>query len=86
MEENNNLQRLRVTRASQKRTGVLCDNEILTLEFFVDDLGLNIAEELEEIRQGKKKREETNIDLDVKVLNSLSNAVNALANYKKSEC
>lgn len=85
MEENNNLQRLRVTRASQKRTGVLCDNEILTLEFFVDDLGLNIAEELEEIRQGKKKREETNIDLDVKVLNSLSNAVNALANYKKSE-
>lgn len=86
MEKNNNLQRLSVTRASQKRTGILCDNEILTLEFFVDDLGLNIAEELEEIRQGKKKREETNIDLDVKVLNSLSNAVNALANYRKSEC
>lgn len=86
MEKNNNLQRLSVTRASQKRTGVLCDNEILTLEFFVDDLGLNIAEELEEIRQGKKKRKETNIDLDIKVLNSLSNAVNALANYKKSEC
>lgn len=83
--EKEKFQRLSVVRSSQKRTGILVDNEILTLEFFVDDLGLNIVEELEEIRQGKKKKEETNIDLDIKVLNSLSNAVNALAAYKGSE-
>ena len=79
-------QRLLTERTSQKRIGLLNQNsEIVSLEFFVDDIGLDIVEELEEIRQGKKKIEETDIQLNIKVLNSLSNAVNALANYKNSQ-
>ena len=79
------LQRFSTLTTSKERLGVLSDNKILSIEFFVDSLGLDIAEEMEEIRQGKKKKEETNIELEIKVLNSLSNAVNALANYRKSE-
>lgn len=70
--EEKQIQRLATTQTSQKRLGLLSqNNEIVSLEFFVDSIGLDIAEELEAIRQGKKKKEETNIELNIKVLNSL---------------
>ncbi len=78
------LQRFSTTQTSEERLGVLSENRILSLEYFVDSIGLDIAEEMEAIRQGRKKKEETQIELEIQVLNSLSNAVNALANYKRS--
>lgn len=80
----NDLQRFSTIQTSEERLGVLSENRILSLEYFVDSIGLDIAEEMEAIRQGRKKKEETQIELEIQVLNSLSNAVNALANYKKS--
>lgn len=80
----NDLQRFSTIQTSEERLGVLSENRILSLEYFVDSIGLDIVEEMEAIRQGRKKKEETQIELEIQVLNSLSNAVNALANYKKS--
>lgn len=80
----NDIQRFATKETSAERLGVLSENKILSIEYFVDSIGLDIAEELEQIRQGTKKQEETHIELEIEVLNSLSNAVNALANYKKS--
>ena len=79
------IHRYLTNRTGKERLGVLNENKILSIEYFADSIGLDIVEELEQIRQGKKKKEETHIDLEIKVLNSLSNAINALANYKKSE-
>lgn len=80
----NEIQRFATKQTSSERLGILSDNKILSIEYFVDSIGLDIAEELEQIRQGTKKQEETHIELEIEALNSLSNAVNALANYKKS--
>lgn len=80
----NEIQRLATKKTSSERVGVLSENKILSIEYFLDSIGLDIAEELEQIRQGTKKQEDTHIELEIEVLNSLSNAVNALANYKKS--
>lgn len=77
-------QRLLITRGNVKRVGYLdTSNQIVTLEILVDNLGLDVAENLRAIEKGEKKKEETNICLKIKVLNSLSNAVNALANSKR---
>lgn len=84
MSENKELQRFGINAPSKDRACVLLGNEMVTVEYFLDHLALDIAEELKEIKQGTKKREETTIDLDMKVLNSLSSAVNALANFRNS--
>lgn len=79
----NQEQRLLITRGNIERVGYLdASNQIVTLELLIDNLGLDVAEDLRAIEKGEKKMEETNICLKIKVLNSLSNAVNALANSK----
>lgn len=82
----NQEQRLLITRGNVERVGYLDEtNQIVTLEFLVDNLGLDVAEDMRAIEKGEKKQEETNICLKLKVLNSLSNAVNALSNSKKAD-
>lgn len=71
-------QRFTTSKVSVMRTGIMDQNRILTIETYADNLALDIVEELMEIRQGEKTREETPIDLNMEVLNSLSGAINAL--------
>ena len=55
------IQRYLTNRTGKERLGVLNENKILSIEYFADSIGLDIVEELEQIRQGKKKKEETGI-------------------------
>lgn len=71
-------QRLSITKIGKRRVGLVENNEILTIETYADNLALDIVEELIAIRQGEKTRDSTTIDLDIKVLNSLSGAIRAL--------
>lgn len=71
-------QRLSITKIGKRRVGLVENNEILTIETYADNLALDIVEELIAIRQGEKTRDSTTIDLDIKVLNSLSSAIRAL--------
>ena len=41
------LQRFATNKTSNERLGVLSDNKILSLEYFVDSIGLDIAEEID---------------------------------------
>ena len=71
-------QRFTTSKVSVMRTGIMDENRILTIETYADNLALDVVEELMEIRQGEKTREETTIDLNMEDLNSLSGAINAL--------
>lgn len=63
----------------RKKAGLLTDNsEILYVEDFIQHIALDVVESYSEIDEGEKKREETNIDLQMQVLNSLSNALKSL--------
>lgn len=49
------------------------------VEDYIQHLALDVAESYSEIEKGEKKREETNIDLQMQVLDSLSNSLKALS-------
>lgn len=62
-----------------RKTGLLMNGaEIMYVEDFVQNVALNVAESYIEIDKGEKSREETNIDLQMEILNSLSNALKSL--------
>ena len=73
-----NEQRFEVKKVLYKRIGIMDDNKIITIETYADNLALDIVEELKDIREGIKDRESTTIDLDLRVLDSLSRAISAL--------
>lgn len=49
------------------------------VEDYIQHLALDVVESYSEIKKGEKKREETNIDLQMQVLGSLSNSLKALS-------
>lgn len=59
------------------------DRNFVTISDLVNHISINVFETLREIENGEKKAEETNIDLEISALNSLSNALNAISNYSK---
>lgn len=59
------------------------DRNFVTISDLVSHISINVFETLREIENGEKKAEETNIDLEISALNSLSNALNAISNYSK---
>lgn len=67
----------------QKRVGYLdADNQIVTLPLLIDNLALDIKKDLVDICEGKKNREETNIDLRISVLNAFANAEVAISSIR----
>lgn len=54
------------------------DNEVMYIEDCIQCIALDVVESYSEINEGKKKREETNIDLQMEVLGSLSDALKSL--------
>ncbi len=73
-------QRMRTTfENGRQKTGLLINGaEIMYVEDFVQNMALNVAESYIVIDKGEKSREETDIDLQMEVLNSLSNALKSL--------
>lgn len=73
-------QRMRTTFENGcQKTGLLINGaEIMYVEDFVQNMALNVAESYIVIDKGEKSREETDIDLQMEVLNSLSNALKSL--------
>lgn len=55
------------------------EDEIYYVEDYIQHLALDVVESYSEIEKGEKKREETNIDLQIQVLDSLSNSLKALS-------
>ncbi len=74
------IQRMRTTfENGRQKTGLLINGaEIMYVEDFVQNMALNVAESYIVIDKGEKSREETDIDLQMEVLNSLSNALKSL--------
>lgn len=60
------------------------EKNFVTISDMTSHLAINVFQTLLEIERGEKKAEETNIELEISALNSLSNAVKAVANYAKS--
>lgn len=80
------IERFVVTGKGTKEIGFFDeDKNFVKIDDMVGHLAINVFQSLYEIENGEKKAEETNIEMEISALNSLSNAVNALANYKKSE-
>lgn len=73
-------QRMRTTfENGRRKTGLLINGaEIMYVEDFVQNMALNVVESYIEIDKGEKSREEMDIDLQMEVLNSLSNALKSL--------
>lgn len=57
------------------------DNEVMYIEDFIQCIAIDVVESYSEIDKGEKKREETNIDLQMEVLDSLSNALKSLGTF-----
>ncbi len=76
----NKRQRMRTTfENGRQKTGLLINGaEIMYVEDFVQNMALNVVESYIEIDKGEKSREETGIDLQIEVLNSLSNVLKSL--------
>lgn len=53
--------------------------EPLFIEDYVQHVALDIVESYSKIERGEKKRDETNIDLQIQVLSSLSEAIRSLS-------
>ena len=49
------------------------------IEDYVQHVALDIVESYSKIERGEKKRDETNIDLQIQVLSSLSEAIRSLS-------
>lgn len=76
----NKKQRMKTTsEKGRKKYGLLADNgEIMYVEDFLLHIALDVVESYYAIDREEKKREETNIDLQMEVLGSLSNALKSL--------
>lgn len=74
------MKRMKMTfKDGGKKIGLLGNNEeIIPVEDFIQHIALDVVESYYEIDKGEKKREETNIDLQMEVLDSLSNALKSL--------
>lgn len=80
VQENKSIKRVKAKFENKRdKIGNMIDEaEVYYVEDYVQHLALDIAESYSEIKKGEKKREETNIDLQMQVLNSLSNSLKAL--------
>lgn len=79
--ESNSIKRVK-TKFENKRDkigNVIEGCEPCYVEDYIQHLALDVAESYSEIEKGEKKREETNIDLQMQVLDSLSNSLKALS-------
>ncbi len=78
------VERIVVTGKGTKEIGFFDeDKNFVKLDDMVGHLAVNVFQSLCEIESGEKKAEETNISMEISALNSLSNALNALAEYFK---
>lgn len=80
VQENKSIKRVKAKFENKRdKIGNMIDeDEVYYVEDYVQHLALDIAESYSEIKKGEKKREETNIDLQMQVLDSLSNSLKAL--------
>lgn len=58
------------------------DRNFVTVGDMVNHLAISVFQTMSEIKSGKKA-EETNIEIEISALNSLSNAATALSNYAR---
>lgn len=78
------IQRLVVIKDGVKEIGFMDeDKNFIRADDILNHLSIDVFQSICEIRNEEKKAEDTNIELEISALNSLANAVNALANYRK---
>lgn len=78
------VQRFTTSVNGTKEIGFLdTERNFVTVGDMVSHLAINVFQTLGQIKTGEKKAEETNIEIEISALNSLSNAANAVAAYSK---
>lgn len=79
------IERIVVVKNGVKEIGFMDENKnFVKADDILNHLSIDVFQSVCEIRSGEKKAEETNIEIEISALNSLANAVNALANYSKT--
>lgn len=78
------VQRFSIQRNGIKEIGFIDDeNNFLTIADMASHLAMNVFRNMVDIESGEKCAEETNIELEISALNSLSNTVSAISSYAK---